>query len=218
MTLTDVLLFVLLPYIAVGQLLPALLWRARREGALAEPAEGAPLSSERKAFASSALAAGAIVIGLLHLVPLLAPPVFRAALARPAGVLLIELIGFAGGLVFLSGAVLLTVRRARGPATLATSIELAACAALVCAALAGVACALSARWGSAWYARAVVPYLYSLLRLQPDTTALAALGFWPRAHLVCGFVALGLLPFTTLPRQLRAPLRLARPPATEVAR
>jgi len=212
-TLGDVFFFVVLPYAAVGQLIPATLYRARKMGSLQEPLAGPLLTGERRAFASSAAWIGAMAMALLHLLPLFAPPLWRALIASQMRLLIVELLGLAGGVSFLAGTALLLWRRNRAAASpLTASLELAALAAIVLSAGAGVVTALTSRWGAAWYSRALVPYLFSLLKLAPDVTAISALGFWPRLHVACGFVALALAPFTTLPGQLRAALHLAPAP------
>ena len=173
MTSTDLFLFVVLPYVAVGQLLPAILFYRRTDGPLAEPPGSPVLARERDGWTSRAAWAGAAALLLRRL---------RDARLSP----------------------------------LRTSLELAALAALLFASIAGVGTAILDRWGAAWYAHVLAPYLWSLARLRPDVEALASLGFWPRAHLGFAFLAMALVPFTTLPRQLARPaaaLLRARPAA-----
>jgi len=208
MTLTDLFLFVVLPYAAVGQLLPALLFRRRPQGALLYAVGSTELTAERSAFWTRPGWIGAIVLLALHLVPFLFARGWSALIADQNRLVVVELIGLVGGLLFLFGVgLILKVRLFDGRLSpLKTSIEVGALAALCGSAVAGLFTAVTLRWGSAWYTHVIGPYLWSLARLQPDVAPLAALGFWPRAHVALAFVAMALVPFTTLPNQLRAPV------------
>jgi nitrate reductase gamma subunit len=211
MTLTDLFLFVVLPYVAVGQLLPAALFRARTGWPLGQQAAVPTLAAERGRFWSRPGWIGAAILLALHLLPFLFPGAWSALIESWLRLLLVELTGLVGGLFFLAGIATFLWRRLREAqlSPLRTSLEMAALCALLASALAGVATAATVRWGSAWYARVLGPYLWSLARLQPDLGAVSALGFWPRAHLAFAFLAMALVPFTTLPRQLAAPVRAA---------
>jgi nitrate reductase gamma subunit len=60
----------------------------------------------------------------------------------------------------------------------------------------GIIVALFYRWGSSWYAASVVPYLRSLVRLEPDIGAVGALPHLVKLHLVGAWVLVMLLPLT----------------------
>ena len=208
MTLGDLVLFVVIPYIAVGQLVPAVLFVRRGEGPLRAVEL---LAEERRPFWTRPAWIGAALLVLLHTLPLIIPGPWRALIALRAGLVGVELAGAVGGLLFLLGIGIFLRRRLTNPklSSLRTSMELAALGSLQLSSIAGLMTALTSRWGSAWYAHVVGPYLWSLARLNPDPSALATLGFWPRAHIAFAFLAMGLVPFTTLPKQLGRPLRAA---------
>ncbi len=209
MTIFDVFFFVVLPYAAVGQIVPAILFHRQRAGVSSDPAAGLALESERSTWASRAAWIGAVCMVLLHVVPLLFPGGFGALISSPARLLVVELVALVFGLLFLFGLGALLSRRMRDQrlSVLRSALELGALFCLFVAAGAGVFTAVTARWGTAWYTHALGPYLWSLAKLSPDTAALSSLPFWPRVHLAFSFLAMALVPFTTLPRQLRAPLR-----------
>jgi nitrate reductase gamma subunit len=208
MTLSDLLIFVVLPYMAVGQLLPAILFRRLMLGPTAEP-DGSPLlHADRATWFTRAAWIGAAMLVLLHVVPFLAAGPFAGLISHPVRLLAVEMFGAIGGVVFAVGVAGILWRRlcSKGLAGLRTALEVAALLALVVAAVGGVLTAANVRWGAAWYTHVIGPYLWSLVRLDPSVEALSALGFWPRLHLGAAFVAMGLVPFTTLPRQLLAPV------------
>ncbi len=70
----------------------------------------------------------------------------------------------------------------------------------------GLWVALGLRWGSAWYAQTVVPYLWSLFRFQPDIQRVAELKLPAQLHIVGAFVLFGLFSFTRLVHALVAPV------------
>ena len=212
MTLFDVFFFVVLPYAAVGQILPAILFHRQRAGVPADPAALPALENERSTWAARAAWLGALCMLLLHVVPFLFAGGFGALITSPARLLVVELLALVGGLLFFFGLGALLSRRLRAPqlSPLRSALEMGALWSLFVAAGAGVFTAVTARWGTAWYTQALGPYLWSLAKLSPDTAALSSLSFWPRAHLAFAFLAMALVPFTSLPQQLRAPLAGAR--------
>jgi nitrate reductase gamma subunit len=207
MTLTDLFFFVVLPYAAVAQILPAIVVLRRAEGPLAETASSPVLARERDGWASRAGWIGAVVLILLHVLPLLLGSLWSRLLGGKA-LYVVEFAGLIGGLLFLVGVAAFFLGRVRDAklSPLRTALELSALAALVLSAVGGVATAVTVRWGAAWYAHVIGPYLWSLAKLSPEIDSLAVLGFWPRFHFAFAFLAMALVPFTTLPRQLRAPL------------
>ena len=208
MTIYELFFFVVLPYAAVGQILPAILFHRKAVGVLADPASGPALENERSTWASRAAWLGAVCMVLLHVVPFLFAGGWSALIASPARLLAVELAALVGGLLFFFGVGAILSRRLRDQnlSPLRSALEMGALWSLFVAAGAGVFTAVTARWGTAWYTHALGPYLWSLARLQPDTEALTSLSFWPRVHLAFSFLAMALVPFTSLPQQLRAPL------------
>src|SRR6185436_2424643 len=84
-------------------------------------------------------------------------------------------------------------------------------AALAVAIGSGLAAAVLHRWGSAWYSLSLLPWLRSLLTLQPDVSLVAPLPPVVRLHVLAGIFALAVLPFTRAILALAWPvLRLAR--------
>lgn len=62
----------------------------------------------------------------------------------------------------------------------------------------GILIALFDRWGSVWYLSTAVPWLWSLVKLQPDVSTVAALPPLIQLHFVAGFVLIFLFPSTRL--------------------
>ena len=203
MSLTAVLLFVVLPYVAVGQLVPAFLFRRMVVATVHAPALQQPLASERSDFAAWLTWCGVAVLIPLHLIPFLFPAASLSVLSGRPRLVAVELVGWVGGALFLVGVGRSGWRRLRDPrfGRLRTGLELATLGAVLAATFTGAVVAVADRWGSAWYTTVLVPYLRSLVLLRPDPSGLSGMGFWPQAHVATSFLALALLPFSSYPPQ-----------------
>jgi nitrate reductase gamma subunit len=66
--------------------------------------------------------------------------------------------------------------------------------------------ALGFRWGSSWFAADLTPYLWSLIRLSPETAAVFALPLVIKLHIIGAYAILFMVPFTRLVHFIVAPL------------
>ena len=71
--------------------------------------------------------------------------------------------------------------------------------------ISGLAVAVWVPWGSSWFAATVTPYLWSLLQLNPDYSAIAMMPALVKIHIVNAYVLVGFFPFTRLVHVLVAP-------------
>ena len=69
----------------------------------------------------------------------------------------------------------------------------------------GVLVAYLHGWGSSWFAAAISPWLWSLVKLSPDPAALSTLPFLVKAHIVNAWLLIGFFPFTRLVHVLVIP-------------
>jgi nitrate reductase gamma subunit len=58
--------------------------------------------------------------------------------------------------------------------------------------------ALVYRWGSDWYAHTAVPWLISLVKLDPKLEFVTSLPLVIQLHMLGGFVIIALIPFTRM--------------------
>lgn len=70
----------------------------------------------------------------------------------------------------------------------------------------GLWVALTLRWGSSWYAQAVVPYLRSIFLFQPDVQRMVELPLIARLHVIGAFVLFAAFSWTRLVHALVAPV------------
>jgi nitrate reductase gamma subunit len=69
----------------------------------------------------------------------------------------------------------------------------------------GVSIALFYPWGSSWFATNMSPYLWSIVKLSPDVTFVAAMPWLIKLHVVLAFLTIGFFPFTRLVHVLVIP-------------
>lgn len=69
----------------------------------------------------------------------------------------------------------------------------------------GVYIAVFHGWGSSWFAASVAPYLWSLVKLHPDSSYVLALPAAVKLHILNAWVLIGLVPFTRLVHILVVP-------------
>lgn len=143
-----------------------------------------------------------------HLLAFLCPGRILAWNAQPLRLAALEVSGLAFGIMALFGVAALVFRRLTHPRIKAvtTRMDLVILALLLVQVVLGLCTALFYRWGSSWYAAAVVPYLRSLLTLSPRPQFVGSLPWLAKAHLLNGFLILGLVPFTRLVHALVVPI------------
>lgn len=62
----------------------------------------------------------------------------------------------------------------------------------------GIYIAVFHRWGSSWFSISLVPYLWSLIKLNPDIQYIVGMPFMVKLHVINAFVIIGFFPFTRL--------------------
>jgi len=156
----------------------------------------------------------ALVIGLVtlltgHLTTAVAPGAMKALLADPDRTAVIETIGLVGALLFAWGVgarlrARLRAARAGQPGQWRAAGVLGVLFAMC---LSGVALTVSYRWITVWYAYISVPYLRSLLVLEPNVDAIVASPLLSQVHMMLFMTFLAAWPTAGLPLDEIFPLR-----------
>src|SRR3972149_3034429 len=150
---------------------------------------------------------GILVVFLGHLIGFLFPDAILAWHSSAVRLIAAEIVIFTFGLSVLIGLTALFIRRISRPRLrVVTSrmdivIELLLLAQIVF----GLWIALGYRWGYYWFASDMSPYLWSIVKLNPQIEAVNAMPLVIKAHIVGAFVILGMIPFTRLVPFLGAP-------------
>lgn len=150
---------------------------------------------------------GILVVLTGHLVAFLIPRQILLWNSQPLRLYVLEISALVFGLltlVGLTGAVVrrLTVSKVRQVTSPRDWILHVLLALQV---ISGIGVALFHPWGSSWFAAAATPYLWSVARLAPNVTAMAAMPAIVKFHVANAYVLIGFFPFTRLVHILVAP-------------
>ena len=216
----DPLLFAGLPYVAVVGFLVLVAARFYRVPPFAAPRPPAPLLGEPRHYGERLLFGyGILVILGGHVLAFLIPEQVLLWNNDPVRLYVLEVSALVFALMTFAG-LLLTVARCAvsaparggvGPADWLLYVL------LLLQVASGICVALFYPWGSSWYATSAVPYLRSLVKLEPDLSSVSAMPHLIKLHMVSAWVLVLLLPFTRVVHPLIAADR-GEEPAREPSR
>ena len=205
----DRLFFVALPYVALFALVVGTLYRLKRDP-FSQSAQSSQFLEERKLlWGIIPFHFGVFVILALHFVVFLMPSVWQTLIANKVVLIAIEAIGVIATLACLLGLFLLLLRRlTEGKLQrVTTSMDLFILSLLIVQVLSGLGIALGYRWGSAWATHTLVPYVWSLLKLQPDPSYMTQMPLVVKLHVAGAWVTILLIPFSRLIHIFSLPLQ-----------
>jgi len=218
MNLLDNFLFGALPYIAIVIFFVGAIYRYRATGFKFSSLSSQFLEGGGIYIFAVLFHWGILVVFLGHLIAFLFPEATLAWHSSAARLIADEIVIFTFGLSVLIGLTALFIRRMASPRIwVVTSrmdivIELLLLAQIVF----GLWIALGYRWGYYWFASDMSPYLWSILKLNPQIEAVSAMPWVIKTHIVGAFVILGMIPFTRLVHFLVAPFHYMWRPYQQV--
>lgn len=135
-----------------------------------------------------------------HVLALLFPGWWAALIAAPVRLYVLEVLGLALALLATVGLLLLIVRRVARPriGAVTSVMDWVLLVALLGQVALGFWVALRYRWGADWYLYTAVPWLISLVKLDPQIQHVVALPWVVKLHFLGGFLIVALFPFTRL--------------------
>jgi nitrate reductase gamma subunit len=198
--MSDVILFAVLPYIALISFVFVSIMRIRSGALRISSLSTQVLEGKMLFWGSNAWHYGLLIVLPGHLIAFLIPNAILAFNATPLRLFLLELTGLVGGLLMAFGLVILLFRRLYDAKVMRVSsvLDILILILFLLLVTTGLKIALSFRWGSSWYAAVMVPYLYSLLALSPDLNSITALPMEVKMHVLLAFLMFALLPFSKL--------------------
>ncbi|MBV6451252.1 MAG: Nitrate reductase-like protein NarX [Anaerolineales bacterium] len=204
----DNALFIGFPYAAVAIAVVVAIYRFWFDPYSVSSQSSQFLENRKLFFGSVPWHYGVIIILLGHITALMFPGVWGLFTANQTRLYVLEITGLALALMTTVGILILIYRRitdARAQSVTSPYDWILLFFLFLQVAL-GFWAAYYYRWGSDWYLHTAVPWLLSLLKLQPDITYVTALPFWVRFHFLNGFIIILLLPFTRLMHVLVFPI------------
>ncbi len=147
------------------------------------------------------------VLGL-HAFALCLPAPLLAFTRVPVRLYLLEATGFTLGLLAVAGMAMALLRRtgSRKVFVVTSPMDWILLALLLLQVTTGLFVAVFKPWGYAWFSAIVAPYFLSLLRLNPDISAISVLPWLVQLHLLNAFLLMAVFPFTRLVHLAVAPL------------
>ena len=206
--MTDIFLFAAFPYMAVILAVVISIYRYVREPFSYSSLSSQFLENKLLFWASISWHYGIVLILLAHLLAALFPTWWGMLLAEPWRLYLLEVTGWGLGLMSVVGGGLFIVRRIITPRVrvVTSKMDWVVLVLLLAQVILGLWTALFYRWGAVWYLHTAVPWLWSLVYLQPDVSYVANLPWVIQWHFLGGFVLVLIFPFTRLVHMLPYPI------------
>jgi nitrate reductase gamma subunit len=212
--MTDMILFGVFPYVAVALMVGVGIYRYCFDRYSWSSQSSQFLESRVLFWGSIPWHYAILVILLAHFLAFLVPSGWAVVVGNPLRLYLLEVTGLALGISTLIAVTLLICRRALNArvSAVTTVIDWLVFATLLIQVATGVYIAFTLRWGSVWYLHTATPWLWSLVKLDPQVHYLAALPTVVKLHAFNAFLIVALFPFSRLVHVVSVPLTyLARP-------
>lgn len=204
----DTLLFAVFPYVAAALAVGVGLYRYFSDRFSFSSRSSQFLENRALFWGSVPWHYGILIVLLAHLVAVLVPGLWASVLGEPLRLYVLEVTGLALGTLTVVGIGLLILRRLgdKRAAVITSTADWVLLACLFVQVVFGVYIALFYRWGSFWYLSNAVPWLWSLVRLDPQLAYIATLPWPVKLHFFNAFLLVALFPFTRLVHAVTAPV------------
>ncbi len=212
--MTDMILFGVFPYVAVALMVGVGIYRYCVDRYSWSSQSSQFLESRVLFWGSVPWHYAILIILLAHFLAFLVPSGWGVVLGNPLRLYILEVTGLALGISTLIAVTLLIFRRSLNArvSAVTSAVDWLVLAALLLQVATGVYIAFTLRWGSVWYLHTASPWLWSLLKLDPQVHYLAALPTVVKLHAFNAFFIVALFPFSRLVHVVSVPLTyLARP-------
>lgn len=206
--MTDVVLFTAFPYVAVVLAVIVGVYRYFSDRFSYSSLSSQFLENRQLFWGSVPWHYGILLILLAHLLAALFPGAWAGLMGNPLRLYVLEVTGWGLALMTIVGALLFILRRVGNSRLLAvtSAVDWLLLVVLLAQVVLGFWVAFFYRWGSVWYLHTAVPWLISLLTLNPQVTYVIALPWVIKLHFLGGFLIVALFPFTRLVHLVTFPI------------
>ena len=203
----DPLLFAVLPYVVFFTFFLVTIQRYRMRTFSYSSLSSQFLENRRHFWGLVPFHYGILVVLTGHVVAFLFPRELLLFNSRPLRLYILEVSALIFGLLTLVGLVASIARRFEVSKirTVTSVSDWILYALLLIQVLSGIYIAVFHPWGSSWFAASVTPYLWSLVKMNPDITSIAAMPHSVKLHIVNAYLVIGFMPFTRLVHVLVVP-------------
>jgi nitrate reductase gamma subunit len=196
----DLLLFGVFPYIAFVLFIVVTVQRYRTRKFTYSSLSSQFLENRQHFWGMVPFHYGILFVLFGHAVAFMIPSSILWWNSHPARLYVLEISALIGSLLTIIGFVALLYRRATHPRLRAvtTPSDWILSALLLFQIGTGISIAVFHTWGSSWFASTLSPYLWSLVKLNPDLSAVVPMPLMVKAHIVSAFAVVAYFPFTRL--------------------
>ena len=196
----DQLLFAVLPFVAVFTLILVTIQRYRAQSFTYSSLSSQFLENRHHFWGLVPFHYGILAVVVGHVVAFLIPREILWWNSHPLRLYILELSALIFALLTLIGLLAGIVRRwTNSKVRLVTSVsDWIIYGLLFVQVVTGIYTAVFYPWGSSWYATNASPYLWSLVKLNPEIGYVASMPYMVKLHIVNAFVIVGFFPFTRL--------------------
>jgi nitrate reductase gamma subunit len=200
--------FVAFPYVAFVVFVVGAAYRYRQKSFTVSSLSSQFLEGRQLFWGVVPFHIGILVVFFGHLSAFLFPRTTLAWNSVPVRLIILEVTAFVFGVTILFGLAFLMFRRLTNPRVrvVTTKTDIALELLLLAQVVLGCWIALGYRWGASWFAAGLTPYLWSLVRLSPETSAVFVLPWVIKLHIIGAFAIVFMIPFTRLMHLIVAPL------------
>ena len=196
----DKLLFGALPYVLLAVGIVGAIYRYNSNRFTWSSQSSQFLENRTLFFGSFPWHYGIMTILLAHFVGFLIPSSVLAWNSVPVRLYIFEASGLALGFLALFGLLALTYRRLTNSRAKAVTSgwDVFLLIVLIIQVVTGLANALLYRWGSNWYAASAAPWMWSVIKLNPEVDYVANPPLFTKVHIFNAMLIVLLIPFTRL--------------------
>lgn len=203
----DPLFFAILPYVAFFVFFMVTIQRYRSRSFSYTSLSSQFLENRLHFWAVVPFHYGILAVLAGHVLAFLIPREILLWNGNPLRLYILELTGLVFGILSVVGLAASMIRRLNvakvGRVT--TGRDWILYAMLLFQLLTGVAIALLYPWGSSWFAAVAAPYIWSLLKFNPQIDFIAPLPWLIKLHIINAYLVIGYFPFTRLVHVLVIP-------------
>lgn len=210
----DVILLVLLPYLAIGLAIVLSVYRYLTDGFSVTSLSSELLERRRLSWGSIPWHYGVILTLAVHIVAAALPTFWSALGADTIRLYVMEATGWAvAAFAGVALGVLIARRVSNLRIRVVTSLtDWILLASLMIQILLGLYISVTLRWGDIWYVQIVVPWLQSLVTFSPQILVVSSLPLVVKLHILNALILVMLIPFTRLIHMFTVPLGYLRRP------
>jgi nitrate reductase gamma subunit len=196
----DQMLFAVLPYLAVFTLILVTIQRYRAQSFTYSSLSSQFLENRQHFWGLVPFHYGILAVVVGHIIAFLIPREILWWNGHPLRLYVLELSALIFALLTLIGLLAAMVRRFTNTKVrlVTTTSDWIIYVLLLIQVVSGIYTAVFYPWGSSWFATSAAPYLWSLVKLNPDISYVASMPHMVKLHIINAFVIVGFFPFTRL--------------------